>query len=117
MYYSNLVYYDILTIAECPKSFEQYFSDPKMRLYYHFIQLKFEADFSNVLMIHISCHGPMLPNHTINEKELVSEIMLSLPCTLTLQETLGLSVRKVTEASYEISNLLVLKVKLMKIIL
>jgi len=47
-----------------------------MRIYYGCIQLEFEAEFSNVLVVHIACKGAVLPDHKLNVQELVRIYML-----------------------------------------
>jgi len=42
-----------------------------MRLYCGYIRLDFEAEFSNVLIVRITCKGPVLPDHELNVQELV----------------------------------------------
>ena len=55
-----------------------------MRLYFGCIQLDFVAEFSNVLIVHITCKtGPMLPDLKLNLQELVRihvEFVIYLNC-------------------------------------
>jgi len=82
-----------------------------MRAYYGCIKLTLEAEFSNVLIVYITCKGSMLPDHELNVLELVRiNVEFVYFADSGLQESLGLTVTAVTRNSYRIGNLLVLKV-------
>jgi len=85
-----------------------------MSLYYGCIKLTFEAEFSNVLVVHITCKGSMLPDHELNVQELVrihfEFVTYSTFTNIGIQETLGLTITAATRKSYRIGNLLALKV-------
>ena len=57
--------------TEFPKTVELCFNNSTLSLYYGCIKLTFEAEFSNVLIVHITCKGSMLPDHELNVQELV----------------------------------------------
>ena len=81
-----------------------------MKTTYGHIQLDFEEEFSNVLIVHITCDVKLQPE--LNVQELVS-VLCVMSVTMWcwgVQENLGLAVIKNTETSYKIGNLLDLKV-------
>ena len=60
----------IILTTELPESVTLDFNHPTMKATYGHIQLDFEAEFSNVLIVHITCYVRLQPE--LDEQELVS---------------------------------------------